>query len=80
MFDLQLASIISLIGVIIGVILHWLKVIYERRDIIEWSVKYWMKAYEDQKVTVDEVFEYIKELIDKLGLGDKIIIKKAGEG
>jgi hypothetical protein len=79
MFDLQLASLIAIFGVIVGFILHWVKVIYERRDIIEWSIKYWMRAYEDKKITVDEVFEYIKELIDNLGLGDKIIVKKADE-
>jgi hypothetical protein len=79
MFDLQLASLIAIFGAIVGFILHWVKVIYERRDIIEWSIKYWMRAYEDKKITVDEVFEYIKELIDNLGLGDKIIVKKADE-
>jgi hypothetical protein len=79
MFDLQLASLIAIFGVIVGFIIHWVKVIYERRDIIEWSIKYWMRAYEDKKITVDEVFEYIKELIDNLGLGDKIIVKKADE-
>jgi len=76
MFTIQFTAVFTVIGIVAGIILYWLKVMYERRDLVEWTVKFWLRAYEDGKVTVDEVVEFINQLIDRLGLKDKVIVER----
>jgi len=66
----------GVIGAVIGVIAHYAYIIWQRRDIIGWTINFWAKAWEDKKVTVDEVLQFVEGLIDRLGLRDKVIIQK----
>jgi hypothetical protein len=68
--------LIGIFGAIFGYIAYWLRIIWQRRDIVSWSIDFWTKAWEDQKVTVEEVLEFIEGLIDRLGLKDKVVIQK----
>ena len=72
-------SVYTVLGVIVGFILHWLYAVWSRRDIISWAINFWVKAVEDGKVTVDEVVGFIEGLIEKLGLKDRVVVQKREE-
>lgn len=71
-----LYAVIGVLGAIVGVIVHYAYILWQRRDVVSWSIDFWTKAWQDQKVTVEEVLEFIEGLVDKLGLKDKVIIQK----
>jgi hypothetical protein len=66
----------GVIGAVIGVIAHYAYIIWQRRDIISWTIDFWVRAWEDKKVTVDEVLQFVEGLIDRLGLRDKVVVQK----
>jgi hypothetical protein len=71
-----LYAAIGIFGAIVGVILHYAYMLWQRRDIISWTIDYWEKAWSDQKITIDEILKFIEELVDKFNLRDKVIIQK----
>jgi len=66
----------TVVGVVIGVVVYYARLLYSRRDIVEYTLKFWVEAWKDGKVTVEEVFSFIKGLIDMLGLSDRIVVEK----
>ena len=68
----------AVVGVVAGFIAHWVYVVWSRRDIIGWSVDYWVKAWEDGRITVDEVFMFIEVLVEKLGLKGRVVVERRG--
>jgi hypothetical protein len=74
-----LYAAIGIFGAIIGVIMHWGYILWQRRDIIGWTIDYWVKAWQDGKITVEEVMTFLNTLIEKLGLKDKIIVQKVSQ-
>ncbi|MCR6691511.1 MAG: hypothetical protein MRT15_03900 [archaeon YNP-LCB-003-016] len=74
-----LYAAIGILGAIIGVIVHYAYILWQRRDIISWTLDYWEKAWSDRKITVDEAIQFIEGLIDRLGLKDKVIFQRKTE-
>jgi hypothetical protein len=68
----------GILGTIIGIIIHYGYILWQKRDILEWTYKYWVDAWQDGKITVEEVYLFIVGLLDKLGMKDKIIVQKKG--
>jgi hypothetical protein len=67
---------IGVLGAILGIIIHYAYILWQKRDIISWTLDYWAKAWSDRKITVDEAIQFIDELIDKLNLRDKVIFQR----
>jgi hypothetical protein len=74
-----LYAVIGVLGAIIGVIVHYAYILWQKRDIIGWTIDYWVKAWSDGKITVEEVMTFLNTLIEKLGLKDKIIVQKVSQ-
>jgi H+/Cl- antiporter ClcA len=68
--------LIGIFGAIFGYIAYWLRIIWQRRDIVSWSIDYWSKALADGKVTTGEILDFIEQLVDKFNLRDRVIIQK----
>ena len=69
-------ALYTVIGVIIGFIMHWGYILWQKRDLIQWGLKYWVDAWSDRKITAEEVIQFIEQLVEKLGLKDKVVIQK----
>jgi hypothetical protein len=71
-----LYAAIGIFGAIIGVIVHYAYILWQRRDVVSWSIDFWSKALADGKITTGEVLDFIEQLIDKFNLRDKVIFQR----
>jgi hypothetical protein len=71
-----LYAAIGILGAIVGVIVHYAYILWQRRDVVSWSIDFWSKALADGKITTGEVLDFIEQLIDKFNLRDKVIFQR----
>jgi len=76
LFDLLASAWPAAAAFILGALARWLYELWRRRDLIAWCIGYWVKAWEDRKVTVEEVFYFLKELVERLGLEDEVVVER----